>query len=102
MGDSPSTVEVTKEIAVAFKETSRSVKKRIGQRSPPKRVPSGPRHGSLRILVWSRLKNVPHLCSVNERGLGPRKRVLAKGVSARQIRVRLDCLRFFDALFSDL
>ena len=42
MGDSPSSVGVTKEIAVAVKESSRPVKKRIGQRTPAQRVSSGP------------------------------------------------------------
>ena len=42
MGDSPPSVGVTKEIAVAVKESSRPVKKRIAQRTPARKVSSGP------------------------------------------------------------
>ena len=42
MGDSPPSVGITKEIAVAVKESSRPAKKRVGQRTPAKRVSSGP------------------------------------------------------------
>ena len=42
MGDSPPSVGVTKEIAVAVKESSRPVKKRTGLRTPAKKVSSGP------------------------------------------------------------
>ena len=42
VGDSPSSVGVTKEKAVAAKESSRPVKKGIGQRTTAKRVSSGP------------------------------------------------------------
>ena len=40
MGDSPPSVGITKEIAVAVKESSRPAKKRVGQRTPAKRVSS--------------------------------------------------------------
>ena len=54
-------------------------------------------HGGLLLLVWSRPKSVvTHLCAINAQGF---YKVFANGVSARQIRVRLDFLRFFDALF---
>ena len=42
MVDSPSSVGLTKEIAFVVKESSRPFKKRIGQRTPAKRVSSGP------------------------------------------------------------
>ena len=42
MGHSPSSIGVTKEIAVAVKESSGPVKKRIGQQTPAKKVSAGP------------------------------------------------------------
>ena len=56
MGDSPSSVGVTKEIAVAVKESSRPVKKRIGQRTPAPRMSSGnpPRKPTAPCLVTSK------------------------------------------------
>ena len=42
IGDSPPSVGITKEIAVAVKESSRLAKKGVGQRPPAKRVSSGP------------------------------------------------------------
>ena len=77
--------------------------KRIGQRTPSRRMSYGslPPKPTAPCLVMSK-NNVPHLWLINARGLGPRKRVLANGVFARQIRVQLDFLRSFDALFPDL
>ena len=60
MRDSPSSAGVTKEIAVAVKESSRSLEKRIGQRTLAKRVTSGlPPQKSIRLLVCSRLIMFP-------------------------------------------
>lgn len=42
MGDSPHSFGVTKEIAVVVKESSRPVKKRVGQRTPAKGMSFGP------------------------------------------------------------
>ena len=42
MGDSPPSLGVTKEIAVAVKESSRPVQKCVGQRKPAKRLSSSP------------------------------------------------------------
>jgi len=42
MGDSPPSVGITKEIAVAVKESSPPVKNHTGQRTPARRVSSGP------------------------------------------------------------
>ena len=60
MRDSPSSAGVTKEIAVAVKESSRPLEKRIGQRTLAKRVTSGlPPRKSIRLLVCSRLIMFP-------------------------------------------
>ena len=57
MGDSPPSVGITKEIAVAVKESSRPAKKRVGQRTPAKRVSSGPpRKPTTPRLVTSKRK----------------------------------------------
>lgn len=47
MGDPLTSIGVTKEMAVAVKESSLPVKKRIGQRTPSRRESSGPPHDSL-------------------------------------------------------
>ena len=56
MGDSPLSVGVTKEIAVVVKVSSRMVKRRIGQRTPAKRVSSipPPRKPPIPCLVTSK------------------------------------------------
>ena len=91
MRDSPSSFGVTKEIAVGVKEYSRPVKKRITPRIPAQKASSGP----------SPLKpTAPCLVTFKKIiFLRPCKRVLANTVSARQIRVRLNFLKFFDAFF---
>ena len=64
MGDSPPSVGITKEIAVAVKESSRLAKKRVGQRTPAKIVSSGPppRKPTTPRLVTSK-NNVLIMCN---------------------------------------
>ena len=89
-------------MAVAVKESSRLLKERIGQRArtPAKGVSSGPSSRKLTSTCLVTSKNIMFLlCAINALGLRLRKRVFFH--DPRQ-RVRLDFVRFSDALLSDL
>ena len=89
-------------MAVAVKESSRLLKERLGQRArtPAKEVSSDPSPRKLTSICLVASKNIMFLlCSINALGLRLRKRAFFH--DPRQ-RVRLDFVRFSDALLSDL
>ena len=88
-------------MAVAVKESSRLLKERLGQRARThKGVSSDPSPRKLTSICLVTSKNIMFLlCSINALGLRLRKRVFFH--DPRQ-RVRLDFVRFSDALLSDL
>ena len=88
-------LESHQEIAVAVRESSRPAKKRVGQRTPAKRVSSGPppQKPTTTRMVTSK-KTMFLFCSINARGLGLPKRDLLKIISKNLVLISVVSKKF--------